>query len=133
MTNANTIKRESVQERQGAEPTRSGQYFRPLVDILERKDELLILADMPGVSPDRIAVNFEDGALTIHGRVESRQPEDTNYLLQEYGIGDFYRVFEVSEQIDAARITAEYADGVLTLHLPKTESAKPRKISVQVK
>jgi len=133
MTNANTIDRESVQERQGPEPTRSGQYYRPLVDILDRKDELLILADMPGVSPERIDVNFEDGALAIHGRVAPRQQEGTNYLLREYGIGDFYRVFEVSEQIDAGRITAEYANGVLTLHLPKTESARPRKISVQAK
>jgi HSP20 family protein len=52
-------------------------------------------------------------------------------LLQEYGVGDFYRTFKVSEQIDSTRISAEYHDGVLTIHLPKVEAAKPRKISVQ--
>ncbi len=53
------------------------------------------------------------------------------YLLREYGVGDFYRTFRVSEQIDASRIEAEYADGVLKLHLPKVEAVKPRKITVK--
>ena len=54
-------------------------------------------------------------------------------LLREYGVGDYYRSFQVSEAIDAGKISAEYADGVLTLHLPKAEAVKPRKIAVSVK
>jgi len=121
------------QEEQNVELTRTGQVFRPLVDILENREELCILADMPGVDTQQIDVKFEDGSLTIHGRVKPRQAEDANFLLREYGVGDLYRVFQVSEAIDAAKIRAEYTDGVLTLHLPKVEAVKPRKIEVQAK
>lgn len=113
------------------ERTRTEHYYRPNVDIVERTDELLLLADMPGAQGDAIDIQFEDGELSIHGRVARRQPEGTNYLLAEYGVGDFHRTFRVSEQIDATRIAAEYADGVLTVHLPKVEAVKPRKIKVQ--
>ena len=54
------------------------------------------------------------------------------FLLHEYGVGDYYRTFQVSEAIDAGKISADYADGVLTLHLPKAEALKPRKIAVNV-
>jgi HSP20 family protein len=115
------------------EQTRSGQFFRPDVDIVETPDELLVLADMPGLGTDLIDIRFEDGTLTIHGRVPSRQPADVRFLLREYAVGDFFRTFRVSENIDASRITADYSGGVLTLHLPKSEKAKPRKIAVQAK
>jgi len=138
MSSVNTVNPAPATE--AGEPKKSGLYFRPLVDIVESKDELLILADMPGVDPQRIDVNFEDGTLSIRGQVESREPgksapreQEQNLLLHEYGVGEFYREFRLNEQIDAQRITADYAQGVLTLHLPKAESAKPRKISVQAK
>ena len=116
---------------QAEEHTRSGQFYRPNVDILETANELLLQADLPGATSDAIDINFEDGTLTIHAKVNNRQSGETSYLLQEYGIGDFYRTFKVSEQIDSTRISAEYHDGVLSLHLPKVEAAKPRKITVQ--
>lgn len=116
-----------------AELTRSGQYYRPGVDIVEDAHELRILADMPGVSAESVDIDFQDGALTILGRVPNRRGENVKYLLEEYGIGDFYRVFQIGEAIDASKISAEYADGVLTVHLPKVEAVKPRKISVQAK
>jgi len=113
------------------ERTRAGRYFRPNVDILENADELVVLADMPGVKADAIDINFEDGELTIHGKVESRYPERADFLLYEYDIGDYYRTFRVSEQIDSTAIRAEHHDGVLTLHLPKVAAAKPRRIKVE--
>jgi HSP20 family protein len=88
---------------------------------------------MPGMEPGDVAVQFENGMLTIHGNVRERQPTNVNYLLREYGVGDFTRSFEVSEAIKADAITAEYAEGVLTLHLPKTEAVKARKITVRTK
>jgi HSP20 family protein len=115
----------------GAEYTRTTKTYRPNVDILEAADELVVLADMPGVKSDDIDIDFKEGVLTLHGRVERRQPEGTHYVLEEYGIGDFHRTFQVSEQIDAGRISAAYKDGVLTLRLPKLERVKPRKIAVQ--
>jgi HSP20 family protein len=121
------------QEVSEAERTRSGVTYRPVVDIVEKADELAIYADMPGVKPDAIDIHFEDRTLTIHGRVEPRQGAKTTYLLQEYGVGDFHRVFQVSEVIDSTKIAAEYTNGVLMLHLPKVEAVRPRKIEVQVK
>lgn len=118
---------------EGAEQTRSGEFYRPNVDIVELHDELLVLADMPGLATDLIDIRFEDGTLTIHGRVPPRQPAQQQFRRQEYGIGDFYRTFRVSEEIDATRISADYGEGVLTLHLPKSEAAKPRRIAVQAK
>ena len=114
-----------------AEHTRSGRYYRPNVDILEQADELVLMADLPGADADAIDIHFEDGDLTIHAQVKPRQEEHTAYLLHEFGVGDFYRTFRISEALDASKITAEYADGVLTLHLPKAEESKPRKISVR--
>ena len=113
------------------EHTRNVRHYHPNVDIVERADELTVHADMPGVESDDIDINFQNGMLTIHGKVKPRQPEDTDFLLNEYGIGDFCRTFRVSEAIDSQRITADYADGVLILHLPKTEAVKPRRIAVK--
>ena len=121
----------TVNDRSTVEHTRSGAVYRPEVDILELADELLVHADMPGAKGEDIDIQFEDGSLTIHARVVPRSIESSTTLLHEYGVGDFYRTFRVSEQIDASRIAAQFREGVLTLHLPKAEMAKPRKIHVQ--
>jgi HSP20 family protein len=113
-----------------AESTRAGYYFRPNVDILERADELTVLADVPGAAADGVDIRFEDGMLSIHAKVPPRNP-DVNLLVREYGVGDFFREFRVNETIDTSKITADLKDGVLVLHLPKVEAVKPRKISVK--
>jgi HSP20 family protein len=107
--------------------------FEPRVDILENEAEYVLYADMPGVDAKDIDVRLDQGRLVIHGKAPSRQPEETTYLLREYGVGDYHRAFDVGEGIDAGRIAAEYSDGVLVLHLPKVEAARPRKISVTAK
>ena len=114
-----------------AERTWWGTCYRPNVDIVEQDDALLVHADIPGASGDSINIDFRDGTLTIHAKVLPRQKDDVQFLVREYGVGDYYRTFQVSEVIDASKISAEYADGVLTLHLPKGEAARPRKISVK--
>lgn len=116
-----------------AEETHSGWHYRPNVDILELNDELALHMDMPGVAPDAIEIHYEKGILTLHGAVEPRQPADTRFLLREYGVGDFHRTFQVGQNIDESRISADYHSGVLTVHLPKSEAAKPRKIKVREK
>lgn len=114
-----------------AEHTRPGEVYRPNVDIVELPHELLVQADVPGLCGEEIDINFEDGTLTLHGRAKPRNSDDADYLLREYGVGDFYRTFRVSQDIDPSKISAECRDGVLTLRLPKSEAAKPRKIQVQ--
>ncbi len=114
------------------ERARSGWTFVPCVDIVEKQDELLVIADLPGAKPDAIDINYERGVLSIDAPVAPRQdPQRANYLLHEYGVGDFHRSFQIGEGLDANRISAEFDNGVLHLHLPKAESFKPRKIEVQ--
>ncbi len=114
------------------ENTHSGQCYVPAVDIVERADELVLTADVPGAAADGIDIRYEDGELRIHAPVKPRGNGDRRYLLNEYGIGDYYRSFRIGQSIDAARIAAECVDGVLTLHLPKVEAVKPRRIAVKV-
>jgi HSP20 family protein len=114
------------------EPVRGGPTYLPAVDILEQNDKLLLVADMPGVRGDDLDIQYERGTLTIHGQAAPRQDEaQTNYLLREYGVGDFCRTFQVGESVDASKISAELRDGVLTLHLPKAEALLARKITVR--
>jgi HSP20 family protein len=131
MASETVTEKRSEESRQQSERTRGGRVYGPNVDILEKEDELLVLADMPGVKGSEIDIRFEDGELSIYGPAPVRQEDTTRYLLQEYGVGDFYRTFRVSEHIDPTKISAEYKDGVLLLHLPKVEAAKPRKIKVK--
>jgi HSP20 family protein len=105
--------------------------YAPLVDIIEQKDGLLLVLDMPGVEPGDIDIQYENGLVTIHGKVAPREQEKACYLRYEYGTGDFYRTFTVGEGIDAGKIEAECKNGVVTLRLPKSEAFKPRKIEVK--
>ena len=112
------------------EATRGGIYYTPRVDIYETPDEVVLQCDMPGVKPQDVDLRFEKGELTLYGKVVPRQfPPD--YLDEEYGVGDFYRSFAIAPEIDSDKISAEYRDGVLTLHLPKQERVKPKRIAVK--
>jgi len=130
MTRNALATREKQSELTTPERTRSTVSFTPRVDILENQDELVLLADVPGVQPGDVDIRFENGELVIHGRCQSRQ-ESINYLACEYDIGDYYRAFTIGEAIDAERISAELKHGVLTVHLPKSEAAKPKRITVK--
>ncbi|GIW94188.1 MAG: heat-shock protein [Pirellulaceae bacterium] len=123
------VKREQPEVAQ-VERTRSGVTYSPRFDIFETDDELLLFGDLPGVAPENLDVRFENDMLTIYGRVEPRHAQD-ECVYGEYGIGDFYRSFTIGEAIDTGRITAELKNGVLTVHLPKTEAVKPRRIEVK--
>ncbi len=112
------------------ERTRSGPTYVPRFDILETDDELILYGDLPGVAREDLDIRFEDRQLFVQGRVAPRHAE-CEFLGGEYGIGDYYRVFNIGEDIDTERISAELSHGVLTIHLPKTEAVKPRKIAVK--
>ena len=114
-----------------AERTRGGAY-RPNVDIIEKSDELLLLADIPGAAPEDIDISFERGVLSVDARVNRRaENRRGTYDVHEYGVGDYARSFQVGEGINADAIHAEFGNGVLTLHLPKTEDVMPKRISVK--
>jgi len=130
---ANNALQQKEQRTDLAHPeTTRGVYFTPRVDILETAEELLLYADLPGVKPEDVDVQFENGELTMHGRCNPRQ-EEVNYLYCEYGVGDFYRTFNIAEGINPDKISAELKNGVLTVHLPKAEAVKPKKIAIKSK
>jgi HSP20 family protein len=104
-------------------------HFIPRVDICETADEMVILCDMPGVKPSDVDVQFERGRLTVSGRIADR-PMNGRLIEQEYGTGNYSRTFAIAPEVETTSITAESCDGVVTLHLPKKESAKPKRISV---
>ena len=91
------------------------QTFVPQIDIWE---------------DDNVDIQFENRELTIRGKVCPRY-DNVKLLYSEYGIGDFHRTFKIGEAIDIAEISAEMSDGVLMLHLPKSEKLKPRRIAVK--
>ena len=107
-----------------------GLCFTPRVDIVETDEESLLLADLPGVKPEDVDVRFDNGELIIDGRCAPRG-QGATCLLSEYGVGDFYRAFSISEHIDWQKISAELKNGVLTVHLPKAATVKPKKITVK--
>jgi HSP20 family protein len=115
------------------QPAASGaqkvMYTTPLANIRETKDGYVLEAEMPGVAKGGLEVTVENGELAIVGR-RVAVAESGRSVYRESRGADYRRVFELDPSIDAAKITAKIEQGVLTLHLPKTESVKPRKIAV---
>jgi len=101
----------------------------PLVDIYENDDEILLHADMPGVEKDKITVNVDNGTLTITGVREFETKGAASW--EEFGNVEYRRNFSVPQTIDVEKVNAELKDGVLRLHLPKSEAAKPKQIEIK--
>lgn len=115
----------------GAEQTRTGLVFVPLVDIFETEAALTVLADMPGVKADNLNINLDNNVLTMTGDVETSESPGEQDILREFNTGRYFRQFTVSDVIDQSRIEAVLTDGVLRLTLPKAEAAKPRQVQVK--
>ena|SRR5579862_4677068 len=130
MTTDTVLTKDDVAVPETVEATRGSQFFVPRVDIFETEEELILQADVPGVSSKDVDLRFEKGELILQGRV-ARPERSGTPLVQEYPEGDFYRVFHVHESIDSTRIEAECNHGVLTVHLPKEDRVKPRKVVVR--
>ena len=115
----------------GAERTRTRPVYAPRTDIFEIDDGLVLLADMPGVSPDGVDVTLERQVLTVRGRAEDSPPQGFSPVYREYQPGDYERSFTLSEEIEAERIEASCRNGVLRLFLPKAGPAQTKRIPVK--
>lgn len=100
----------------------------PVVDIYENENEILLQADMPGVTKEQVTINVDNGKLEISG-IRKLQTKGTS-TWQEFGDVEYRRIFSVPQSIDVGKVNAELKEGVLKLHLPKTEAAKPRTIQI---
>lgn len=105
--------------------------WAPVVDIYEKDGDLVIRAELPGVTRDDIDVSVEDGVLTLSGERKTEEAlEDANAYRRERFFGKFARAFTLPDNVDAESIGASFKDGVLEVRVPKVERAKARKIEV---
>lgn len=116
---------------QPREETRSNDsYTRPAVNIIETEEGLILTADLPGAKKESLDVNVEKGILTISAPTEYSAPGTSLY--REFELTNYYRQFAIPESLDHEKALADYANGILTLRVPKAEVAKPKRIEVQV-
>ena len=101
----------------------------PLVDIYENDEEILLRTDMPGVEKKDVTINIDNGKLTLGG-IRKFEPKGSAQW-EEFGNVEYQRTFSVPQTIDVNKVVAELKNGVLNLHLPKSEAAKPRQIEIK--
>ena len=107
--------------------------LRPAVDVLEEDNHEVVKADMPGMERGDVKVVVRDGRLSIEGsRKESHDEKRQGMTRSERFVGAFSRSFNLPSWVDAARITANYKNGVLEVVIPKTETARPKEIEIKV-
>jgi HSP20 family protein len=132
---SNNIQAPNRQEVQPAQDERRGEqqpFVIPPVDVFEDDSGITLLADLPGVSRDRLGVRVDGETLLIEATAAAVGPQDMQLIYGEAQVPSYRRQFTLSRELDASRIEANLKDGVLTLTIPKLEEAKPRRIEVQV-
>jgi HSP20 family protein len=107
--------------------------WSPAVDIIEDEKEFLVKAELPEVKKEDVHVTVENGVLTIQGeRKFEKEEKNKRYHRTERSYGSFTRSFGLPEGADAGKVKAEFKDGLLQIHMPKSESARPKQIQVKV-
>lgn len=120
---------ELVTTKQAGELVHQLPIATPAVDIYENDAEILLHADMPGVVKEDISVHIDNGKMILSGT--RRLSIAGASAWREFGEAEFRRTFSVPQSIDVGRVHAELKDGVLRLHLPKSEAARPRQIEIK--
>lgn len=116
----------------GSSDQDTSAVWSPRTDLSETDGEYRIRLDLPGMSKEDIAINLQNNALTVRGERASEQTaEDEEYVRVERAFGTFHRTFTLPDAVDAENIEAAYDDGVLTIHVPKTEKSTRRQIEIQ--
>jgi len=125
------VEKQMVETPEGVETTRTGRTYVPRIDIVELNEGIRLLADLPGVAENSLDIVLENDQLTIEGFVEVERPSGYELVHTEYGIGNFRRVFKLSDQVDQEKITATIKHGVLQMDMPFASGPRTRKIAVQ--
>ena len=113
------------------ESTREQPVRMPATDIFETTEEIVVLADMPGVSEKNLEVHLDNQVLTLVGQSEAAAPDDREVLHGEFGPAEFRRIFTLTEDVDREKITARIKAGQVRITLPKAAKAQPRRIAVE--
>jgi HSP20 family molecular chaperone IbpA len=125
-----TIPKQEQTQGQTAPTREASRTLTPPCDIYETPVGLTVLVDLPGVEKDAVEVRVEDDVLSIKGAAKSTLPMEPVY--SEYALTGFFRQFQLTEHVAQEKIQAEMKHGVLTIHLPRAEKAKPKKVTVNV-
>jgi|SRR3954451_1618200 len=112
------------------EKTVPGRFFVPAADIFETESALTVIMEMPGVDKQGVTIALENDVLRIEGQIDFSKYQGMEPVYTEYNVGHYSRGFTLSGKIDRDNISAELADGVLTLTLPKAKEAMPRRIAI---
>lgn len=123
-------KNEELSNPQSGEPTRNRRVFTPRADVFEAQDNIVVLADMPGVNENTVDITLEKNVLTINGFTSTQAEEGLRLIHCECPEGNYRRVFVLSEEVDRDGIQATVKNGVLKLILPKSSKAQARRIAV---
>ncbi len=114
------------------ETPRNEAALLPPVDVFEDAAGITLYADLPGVPKDRLNLQVEADTLTIEGEVALDMPEGMEASHAEISLPRYRRVFTLSKELDADKVAAEFAHGVLKLRIPKAEHAQPRRVEIKV-
>ena len=112
------------------EKTVPGKHYIPCADIYETDAALTLVIEMPAVEKKDIAIALENDVLRVDGQIDFSKYEGMEPVYTEYNVGHYTRSFTLSSKIDQQHISAQLDEGVLTLTLPKTKEAQPRKIPI---
>lgn len=113
------------------EKTVPARYFVPSTDIYETEDALTLEMEVPGAEKKDVSIQLENDVLRVEGRIDFSKYEELEPVYAEYNVGHYARTFTLSSKIDRDGISAELADGVLTLTLKKSKEALPRQIAIR--
>ena len=130
MSTESTFHKQPSQTPDGVERTTPGTVFSPRVDIAETDDRIVVLADLPGADERSVDITLEKNVLTLRGTVNPTPYEGYTLAYSEYEVGNFERVFTISDEVDREGIQASVKNGVLQLVLPKSKRAQAQKIKV---
>jgi HSP20 family protein len=125
------VKKQGAEQNLATERMKTGNVYLPNVDIVEDKDNIMLMVEMPGVGEGDVNVTLENDVLTIEGKVSPGEWGSRKLVYAEYGIGDYFRSFIITEAVDRDRIQATIKDGVLRIVLPKAEASKPKHIPIR--
>ena len=125
--------RPSPSRQQDGKETMTAADWFPAVDVIETEKDYVIKAELPEVKKEDVKVTVQDGVVTIQGeRRQELEDKNRRFHRVERSYGSFVRSFTMPDFVDETKVSADFKDGVLSLHLPKTEKAKPRAIEVKV-
>lgn len=122
---------QQVAKTNGANNGAEQAVLRPPVDVIEDKNGITMLADLPGVPKERLNLQLDTDRLTIEGEVDLNVPQDMNSQYAEIQVPRYRRTFTLSNELDGEKAVAEFRNGVLKLHIPKAAHAQPRRIEVR--